>query len=67
MIKIVLDAFGGDRSPVVNVEGAVKAVNEKQDMHVILTGDKERLEDSRLMLVNINKKYLNSFFLIIVR
>lgn len=45
MIKIVLDAFGGDRSPVVNVEGAVKAVNEKQDMHVILTGDKERLED----------------------
>ena len=32
MIKIIVDAFGGDRSPYVNVEGAIKALNEIKDL-----------------------------------
>lgn len=43
MIKIIVDAFGGDRSPVVNVEGTIRAINENKDLHVILTGDEEVL------------------------
>lgn len=43
MIKIIVDAFGGDRSPSVNVEGAVKALNEIDDLYVILSGDEDIL------------------------
>ena len=39
MIKIVVDAFGGDNSPIEIVKGAVCAVNEIDDLHVILAGD----------------------------
>ena len=39
MIKIVVDAFGGDKSPYVNVEGAIKALNEIADLEIIFTGD----------------------------
>lgn len=44
MIKIVVDCFGGDKSPYVNVEGAVKALNNNQDIKLILTGDEEILK-----------------------
>jgi len=45
MIKIVVDGFGGDRSPQVNVEGAVLALQEKKDLHIIMTGDENILRD----------------------
>lgn len=44
MIKIVVDCFGGDRSPNVNVEGAIEALNEINDLYIILTGDQSILE-----------------------
>ena len=44
MIKIVLDCFGGDHSPHANVEGAVEALKLHDDLHLILTGDKDILE-----------------------
>ena len=31
MIKIVIDCYGGDNSPIVNIEGAIKAINELKD------------------------------------
>lgn len=43
MIKIVVDAFGGDHSPIVNVEGAVKALNKNKDIELILVGNEEIL------------------------
>jgi glycerol-3-phosphate acyltransferase PlsX len=43
-MKIVLDAMGGDHGPAVTVKGAVAAVNE-YGVHMILTGDKERIDD----------------------
>ncbi|MCH5324121.1 MAG: phosphate acyltransferase PlsX [Eubacterium sp.] len=51
MLKIAVDAFGGDNAPDEVVKGAVSAVKE-YDVTVILTGDKSKLEEcfSRLGL-----------------
>lgn len=45
MIKIVVDAFGGDNSPSVNVEGTVKALGALEDLSVVLVGDENKLAD----------------------
>lgn len=44
MIKIVVDAFGGDNSPVVNVKGAVQALAHIKDLAIVLVGDQPVLE-----------------------
>ncbi len=38
-MKIIVDCFGGDKSPSANVEGAVLALREHGDLELILTGD----------------------------
>lgn len=43
-MKIVIDAFGGDYSPEEIVKGAVTAVNLIDEVGIILTGDKERID-----------------------
>lgn len=43
MIKIIVDGFGGDNSPKVNVEGCVLALEEKKDLEIIITGDEEKI------------------------
>ena len=43
MIKIVVDAMGGDNSPTVNVKGVVRALNEIDDVSVVLVGDEQQL------------------------
>ena len=43
MIKIVVDAMGGDHSPVVNVKGVVRALNEIDDLRIVLVGDETQL------------------------
>ena len=43
MIKIVVDAMGGDNSPTVNVKGVVKALNKLEDVHIVLVGDEAQL------------------------
>lgn len=44
MVKIIVDAFGGDNSPYANVEGAIKAIKEIEDLHVTFTGNEEILK-----------------------
>ena len=39
MIKILLDCFGGDRSPDANIEGGLAALKTLDDLHLILKGD----------------------------
>ncbi len=39
MIRLVIDCFGGDKSPSVNVEGSVRALEQFPDLSLILTGD----------------------------
>ena len=43
MIKIVVDAMGGDNSPIVNVKGVVKALNNLDDVTIVLVGDEAQL------------------------
>ena len=38
MVKVALDALGGDFAPDVVVEGAVNAVNKNANLHVVLCG-----------------------------
>jgi len=44
MMKIVLDAMGGDFAPKVNVDGAIDALREFEDIEVVLVGPQELLE-----------------------
>lgn len=43
-MKIVVDAFGGDKAPDEIIEGVVIALERNKDLQVILTGDKNKLE-----------------------
>ena len=49
-MKLIIDCFGGDHSPAANVEGAALALNEHEDLSLVLTGDENiiRAELSRL-------------------
>lgn len=38
VIRVVVDAMGGDNAPQEPVKAAVEAVKEREDIHVILTG-----------------------------
>ena len=44
-MKIIIDAFGGDYSPEEIVKGAITSVNLIPDVEIILTGDKEKIEN----------------------
>lgn len=44
MIKIVVDAYGGDNSPTVNVKGSVAALHELHDAEIVLVGNQPELE-----------------------
>lgn len=44
LVRVVVDAMGGDNAPGEIIKGAVEAVNESKDVRVILTGRKEAME-----------------------
>ena len=44
LVRVVVDAMGGDNAPVEIVKGAVNAVNSRDNIHVILTGLKDRVD-----------------------
>ena len=44
MMKIVLDAMGGDNAPRVNVDGAIDALRAFDDMEIILVGPQALME-----------------------
>ena len=43
-MKIIIDAFGGDNAPVEIVKGAITSVNLIEDISIILTGDKDKIQ-----------------------
>ena len=45
LIKVVLDAMGGDKSPYAMVEGAVNALNEKDNLFIYLVGPEDKLKE----------------------
>ncbi len=46
MVKIVVDCFGGDRSPGANIDGALLALSAASDLRLILTGDEQKIKDA---------------------
>ena len=45
MIKILVDAMGGDNAPAAPVEGAVKALEADNEVYLILAGKQEVIEE----------------------
>lgn len=54
MIKIIVDTLGADRGYSVMVDGAIQAINNSSDIHIILVGPKDKLEEEL-------KKYTYNF------
>ena len=44
MIKIILDAMGGDNAPQATVQGAVMALEKNKELQLILTGRQNEIE-----------------------
>lgn len=44
LVRVAVDAMGGDNAPAYPVKGAVEAVKERPDIRVILTGRKEMID-----------------------
>lgn len=43
MVKIILDAMGGDNAPAAPVQGAVEALNKNKNLYLILAGRQEEI------------------------
>ncbi len=54
LVRVAVDAMGGDNAPFVTVKGAVDAVNESSALKVFLVGKKEVVEQE-LSKYNYNK------------
>ncbi len=44
IVRVVVDAMGGDNAPAEIIKGAVDAVQSNPDIHVILTGQQEAMD-----------------------
>ena len=45
-MKIVLDAMGGDDAPQINVDGAIAALREFDDIEIVLVGPQQVVEEA---------------------
>ncbi len=45
MIKILVDAMGGDDAPATVIEGVVSALSKDDELHIILTGRQSEIEE----------------------
>lgn len=45
-MRIAVDAMGGDNAPLVNIEGALAAVDRYSDLEILLVGDQPVLDDA---------------------
>ena len=44
MIKLAIDAMGGDFAPEITVKGAMEAIEEYSDLELVLYGDEEKIK-----------------------
>lgn len=58
MIKIIVDTLGGDLGPTAVVEGSIRAINENNDIHVILIGPEDIIKED-LKKYKYNEKQLS--------
>ena len=57
MIKIAVDAMGGDNAPIEIIKGAVDSVKE-QNAHILLVGQQKVIEEE---LKKYSEVLLNSY------
>lgn len=57
MVKIIVDAFGGDNSPSAVIKGTIDAINANADIHVVLCG-KEDIINSELINYTYNSEQI---------
>lgn len=55
-MKIVVDAFGGDYAPYEIVAGAVKALQNNQNLKLVLVGDKDKITEILQSLVFVSDR-----------
>ena len=55
-MKILVDAFGGDNSPIEVVAGTVLAVNERKGFTVELVGDEQKINQLLKEEQSLNKE-----------
>ena len=46
MVRLAIDAMGGDHAPAAIINGVLKAVNEYEDLSVILFGDQAKIDEA---------------------
>lgn len=61
MIKVAVDAMGGDNAPAITVEGAMKAIDQFEDIEITLYGNKYEIDkyltdDERITVVHTLEK-----------
>ncbi len=44
-VRVAVDVMGGDMSPYAQINGAVEAAREREDIQVVLVGDREVIHD----------------------
>lgn len=60
MIKIAVDAMGGDNAPDITVKGAMDAIKEFEDIEILLYGDENKIKplltnSERISIVHTDK------------
>lgn len=60
MIKIAIDAMGGDNAPQAVVEGVLEAIKSIENLHVTLVGDEEQIRryltsDERITIIHTDE------------
>lgn len=58
MIKVLVDCFGGDKSPDANIEGSVIALKENPDLELVLVGNRNIIND-RLSRLDYDKNRIS--------
>ena len=58
-VKVVVDAMGGDNAPTEPVKAAAAAVAERNDIEVILTGDKDTIEKELEKYTSVPKERIH--------
>src|SRR5690625_1548161 len=56
-MKLAIDAMGGDHAPKAVIHGAMKAVKQRENLHITLFGDKQSInqyltDDERISIVH---------------
>lgn len=46
MVRIALDVMGGDNCPNCNIDGALRALSKSDNIHIILVGPSDKIEEA---------------------